>query len=252
MKLYNISELEKTGLVKAIYTGSDTHGWGYCSSEGTNTDIDNYRELSAVMGIPIERMVRINQTHTNAVRIIEEEHAGEGILRPNSIEGFDGMITERPGILLGTVEADCVPVYMLDPVNKVIGMVHSGWKGTAGLISVNALRLMQESFRSNPEDVLVALGPCIHGRCYEVTEDLIPSFEANYSGAEIDEIFTVKDNGRYWLDLPTAIKKSLYREGISSQHFYDSPHCTLCEKEFHSYRRSGPGAGRMLTGIVLL
>ena len=84
------------------------------------------------------------------------------------ISGVDGLVTNRPGLCLGVQVADCCPVYLVDPVSRCIGLVHSGRKGTELGIAPQAISKMKAHFGSNPIDLLVQLGPCIRPPLYEV------------------------------------------------------------------------------------
>ena len=72
-----------------------------------------------------------------------------------------------------TSYADCVPLYFVDPVRKVIGLSHSGWRGTVGKIGKHTVELMQETFGCRPEEILAAVGPSVCMDCYEVSEEVI-------------------------------------------------------------------------------
>ena len=244
---FNIEVLEKTGLVRAFYTTTRNTAWKY-GKEGAR---ENCEKLSKTFNIPIENMIMLNQTHTNGIRIVSKKEAGEMVIRPITVDGNDGMVTNELGILLGTVEADCVPIYLLDPVNKAIGMVHSGWRGTANLIGNNAVVAMSEQYGSRPEDILVAIGPCICKNCYEVGEELIDSFKINYSPEEIDRFFTKRSGDKYSLDLKEAIRCSLVRIGIKENNIHDTGICTYESEDLCSWRRDNPIMRSMFTGIML-
>lgn len=97
---------------------------------------ENFRRMGAAIGVSCEDMVLSKQTHTTNVRIVTEEDRGKGILKERDYTDVDGLITDRPGICLVTSYADCVPLYFVDPVRKVIGLSHSGWRGTVGKLSL--------------------------------------------------------------------------------------------------------------------
>ena len=84
------------------------------------------------------------------------------------IPGVDGLLTDRPGLVLGIYVADCGPVYLFDPVRRAIGLVHAGKKGTALGIVPTAVSAMGERFGSRPADLVFQLGPCIRPPHYEV------------------------------------------------------------------------------------
>lgn len=242
-----VDKLCKTGLVKAFYSTNDNFVWKY----GKDGAFDNCEKLAKTMGISINDISMLNQTHTNAVRIITRKQAGEMVNRPISEDGFDGMITNEMNIMLGTVEADCVPVYLLDPVKKVIGMIHSGWRGTAGLISSNAIGLMVEKYDSKPEDIIVVIGPCICGNCYEVGPELMDDFKKNYSEEDVNNFFLPRNNNKYSLNLSMAIRISLEKTGVKSENISDVGVCTYESKDLCSWRRDNPVMKSMFTGIML-
>ncbi len=241
----HITEIEACGPVKAFYTTAAWNDW-QCNEKA---DLKAYEELGRHFMITPSEIVRIPQTHTAEVRKIKKEDGGDGIIR-EAKEGYDGMITDEKGILLCTVEADCVPVYLYDPVKNVIGMVHSGWRGCAGKIAEHAVEGMQDRYGCRPEDIVAALGPCICGACYEVGEELIDGFAGNFS--EITSvIFKPKENGKYLLDLPAAIRYSLIRAGLTEGKIFADPVCTFESGDLCSWRRDHDPAARMLTGIML-
>ncbi len=254
MRLLQVEPLEKTGLVNTFFTTKEDTHW----KQGTPKMEENYENLAGQFGLTTKDLVGVNQTHTANVKAVTKENGGETILFPEQETGFDGMTTNVPGLLLCTKQADCVPVYLLDPEKKAIAMIHSGWKGTAGLISPNGVRLMEETYGSRPENILAALGPCICGDCYEVSDDLVEPFAKNFSKDKIEKIFLPgKKEGKYYLNLPLAIRLSLMAAGLKDENIFDSPFCTLHAKEadgrpaFPSYRRDHDDVERMLTGIML-
>ena len=247
VKHNNISFLENTGLVKAIYTMKGHSIWKN-EFEGAN---ESYLDLASTFGVSTDDLVMINQTHSSNIRIMTRENGGELVNRPMEQANVDGMITNEKGLMLCTVEADCVPVYILDPIKNAIGMIHSGWKGTANIISVNAIKLMKEVYDSEPEDIMIAIGPCMCGKCYEVGEELIEEFRVNFTETEINFFFTNKGNGKFLLDMKKAIKIALINNGIKDKNIYDTDVCTYENDSLCSWRRDKSKTARMLTAIML-
>ena len=106
------------------------------------------RELIAqAIGVEVADFTYTQQTHTTNVKRV---YAGE---RGQSFPETDGMITDVPGICLVTSYADCVPLYFVDPVKKVIGLSHSGWRGTVGKIGKVTVEKMEEEFGCDPADI---------------------------------------------------------------------------------------------------
>ena len=130
--------LEQTGVVKHGFTtrlGGVSKG--YCATMNISTtrgddprDVEeNKRRLAEAIGVRPEDMTFTHQTHTVNVAVVEEEDRGKRFMET------DGMVTNVPGICLVTFYADCVPLYLVDPVRKVIGLSHSGWRGTVWAVS---------------------------------------------------------------------------------------------------------------------
>lgn len=247
MKKIFLEQLLATGKVTAFYTTKEEGYWHYDVEDGPR----QYKELAEDLGITTSQMVRTKQTHTNGVKLVDMSNGGEGVDRDYGASGFDGMITNTKDLLLCTLEADCVPVFILDPVQEAIANVHSGWRGTVGQISANAIMLMQEKFGSKPEDMLVAIGPCICGDCYEVSEDLLPPFAEKYTAEEMAKLFAPKPNNKYLLDLKQAIKFTVTKLGVKPENVIDSGYCTYHQDLFDSHRKNGGKNLRMLSGIML-
>lgn len=253
MDYYNLPVFDETGLVKTFFTAKSVGGnWLSNNPEGWK----NYRKLTAYFSITDEDITATFQRHSSNVLAVTHKDAGRHVFyRPDPMVIADGIVTDEPGLLLCSMESDCTPVFLLDPVRRVIGMIHSGWRGTASLISVNAVRLMKESYGCLADDILVGFGPCICKECYEVGEDLIPHFSANFSEAEILSFFAPKADGKYLLDVNEAISISLVREGIRRENIHASPYCTFHDDLFFSHRRELreglPGSDNMCTGIML-
>lgn len=251
MIYYSLPSFEKTGLVKTIYTTEHDTSWKY----GEFNCLETFTTLGKEINLPTDRMIKTHQTHTSTVRIVTNKNAGEGIIRPVTMNDYDGIITNEKNLLLCTVEADCVPVYLLDPVNKVIGMIHSGWKGTANQILKNAITIMKNIFNSDSNNILVGIGPHICKNCYEVGEDLIQPFSINFQ-KYINTIFTKKNNEKYLLNLYEAVKLTAIECGIIEENISSADICTLHSikdgNRFCSYRRTKSPQERMLTAIMLI
>ena len=248
MNYKNIEFLDRTGLVKTMFTTRDVCDWPYYE---TGNDA-RYERVTDAFNVTKGNIIRIKQTHSDRSRVITYDNAGEGITKEESVQNCDGTVTSEKGLVLCTVVADCVPVFILDPVNKAVAMVHSGWRGTASQISVNTLKLMEDVYGTKPQEVLVALGPHISAASYEVSEDLIEPFSKNYDADVMKEIFTDKENGKYYLNLSLAIKRSVMKAGVAESNFMDVNIDTLTNTEYCSWRRDQIKTERILTAIVLV
>ena len=142
---------------------------------------ENYRRIAQAIGFRTEDIVTSDQTHTANVRKVTEADRGKGITVPRDYQDVDGMVTNVPGLILATFYADCVPLYFADPVKRVIGLSHSGWRGTVAKIGKVTVEKMKEEYGCHPEDILAAIGPSICQDCYEVSEDVIEEFKTAFA-----------------------------------------------------------------------
>ena len=197
-------------------------------------------------------MVLSQQTHTTNVRVVTEKDKGKGIVKPLDYTDVDGMVTNIHGICLVTFYADCVPLYFVDPVQKAIGLSHSGWRGTVGKIGKETIRKMEEQYGSDPKDILAAVGPSICKDCYEVSEDVILEFQKNFKERYWKDLFYRKENGKYQLDLWKANEIIFKESGILPEHIAVTNVCTHCNSEIlYSHRTSGDRRGNLAAFLAL-
>lgn len=213
---------------------------------------ENYHRIAKSIGVKCENMVLSQQTHTTNVRVVTEKDKGKGIVKPLDYTDVDGMVTNIHGICLVTFYADCVPLYFVDPVQKVIGLSHSGWRGTVGKIGKETIRKMEEQYGSDPKDILAAVGPSICKDCYEVSEDVILEFQKNFKERYWKDLFYRKENGKYQLDLWKANEIIFKESGILPEHIAVTNVCTHCNSEIlYSHRTSGDRRGNLAAFLAL-
>jgi YfiH family protein len=203
---------------------------------------NRHRFLSAVH-LQEAHLVTLHQVHSDRVHIIKEIF-GQG----NKSEG-DALITKVEGIALSVQIADCLPVLIADPVKKVVAAVHSGWRGTLKGIALKTVQEMQNAFGSNPEHLLVAVGPGIRACCFEVGQEVADAFNHEYPGCALTKPMKARP-GKFLLDLPNALEIQFQTAGIPPNNRHDLAACTRCNpNEFFSYRAEGPSSGRMMAVI---
>ena len=213
---------------------------------------ENYHRIAKSIGVKCENMVLSQQTHTTNVRVVTEKDKGKGIVKPLDYTDVDGMVTNIHGICLVTFYADCVPLYFVDPVQKAIGLSHSGWRGTVGKIGKETIRKMEEQYGSDPKDILAAVGPSIWKDFYEVSEDVILEFQKNFKERYWKDLFYRKENGKYQLDLWKANEIIFKESGILPEHIAVTNVCTHCNSEIlYSHRTSGDRRGNLAAFLAL-
>ncbi|RCK71787.1 MAG: hypothetical protein IGBAC_0744 [Ignavibacteriae bacterium] len=155
----------------------------------------------------------------------------------------DGLITNSYGVFLTVTTADCLPVFLFDPVTKSIGAVHAGWRGLLLNIVPTAIRMMWQEFRSFPENIKVFIAPAAGVCCYEIMDDV---------GSKFPEEFKVK-SVKTFLDIKLYAKMQLINSGVSESNIEISEYCTICNPDlFHSHRRDKKKSGRMMGVIGLV
>ncbi len=175
------------------------------------------------------------QRHTTHIIIIDGD---------TSPRVADGVITKKKNLMIGIQVSDCVPILIHDPVREIIGAIHAGWRGTGGGILRKALRMMKDIYSSEPDDILIAIGPSIKGCCYEVKEDVV---EALLMARDITKR---PEPGKYYIDLQKENIEQAILEGVKKENIWITPQCTRCNPmRFYSHRNR-PNEGRQ-AGFIM-
>lgn len=200
--------------------------------------LENYRLAAEDLKLDFSSIVASRQTHSANIRIVYNSDRGKGVTKESDIFETDGLVTGEKNLPLVVFSADCYPVILADKEKKAVAAVHSGWRGTKQGISKNAISVMEEEFGVCIENIIVAVGPGIGKCCFEVEEDVAKEFEP--------EFVNEKGGGKFLIDLPSVIKRTLLSTGIKEENVYFSDRCTVCENDkFYSYRAHKERTGRM-------
>jgi len=209
--------------------------------------IENFRRLSERTGISMEKMVLSRQVHGSEIKIVNKRHSGMGLATEHTLGETDGLITAERGVALVTFYADCTPIYLYDRVKNIIGLIHSGWRGTLLNISAKAVETMKREFNCKGENIIAALGPHIRKCCFEVGNEVYQDFLRVFPDCNS----LMRPLNRKWvIDLSGIIISSLVKAGLDENQIQDIGRCTVCEKELFFSHRGGPG--NTGTGAALL
>ena len=158
------------------------------------------------------------------------------------VPGCDGLVTQLPGLVLTIQTADCLPLFVWDPIHQVVGLIHAGWRGVARQLPMRLISFLQHRYHSRPHTLWVGIGPAIRACCYEVG----PEFEPRFGR------FIQTHDGRRTCDLVACTLDQLASAGIRRDRVEDSGVCTACEPaRWHSVRREGECGGRLVSFIQL-
>lgn len=206
-------------------------------------------------------LITLRQIHSDLIHYVSEQ--------PESQLVGDGLITSVQGTLLAVQTADCLPIVVIDPKNRAVGVFHAGWRGTVKRIVEKGVGEMRRWLGSEPRNLSAAMGPGIHKCCYQVGSEVRAEFESQFAYAdalfyetkESDEVrekypllfLTARAPGhselpkRIFLDLMEANRRQLMTAGIKKANISASELCTSCHPEMLFSHRAEKGVtGRMM------
>lgn len=170
---------------------------------------------------------------------VRQVHGAHVVVAAAPAEEADGILTAEPGLALGIMTADCVPVLLVDTRLRVVGAIHAGWRGTAAGIAAEAVEAMRREFGSRAQEVVAAVGPSIGPCCYAVGEEVRGRFAADlFAGSR--------------LDLWEANRRQLVGAGVEDVTVVGE--CSACarlggRRKYFSHRAEGGVTGRAM-GVV--
>lgn len=216
---------------------------GFTAPRDVNDAWQMRRVWCEAVGLNPDCIVRVRQIHGTDVFIAGHGDEGRGALpgQSNSAAIADAIVTATPGLALMTLHADCLPVLLADPINRVVATVHSGWRGTVAGIAPATIKVMQEQFGCRPENVLAFLGPGISCDVNEVGDEVIEAWRA--IGPE--EVACRRVGERWRFDVKAATRWTLLQSGVTERNIEESPICTVLDgASWFSHRGQGPDTGR--------
>ena len=252
----SVDLLDKTGLVRtAASLRADEDGAPVRLYWREGDDLPQAEETTrtflAQLGSDLRHIVMPHQEHTVNVRAVTEADWGASVDR-SAFPATDGLITNVPDTVLMVYTADCLPLFFLDPVNRAIGLSHSGRKGTVGEIGPATVRAMRAAYGSRPEDILCGIGPSICGACYEVGDEIRRELTDLWGASRADEVMTRRD-GSWYMDLHRAAELSLLRAGLNPEHIAVTDVCTRCSRDrLYSLRGDGRIVNQIASALRLL
>lgn len=241
--LKNVRHLFTTrlgGVSEGIYASMNL---GFHRGDADENVTENYRRAAAAMGCDMEDIVCSHQTHTANIRMVTNRDRGKGLLRPRDYTDVDGLVTNERGVCLALSFADCVPVFFVDPVREVIGLAHSGWRGTVAKISARMVGIMCGQYGCERGHILAAVGPSICRNCYEVSEDVAQAVREAFPKQEVwgRLLSAGKEQGKYQLDLWECVRETLLECGIRRENIAVTDICTCCHPDLLFSHRASRG-----------
>jgi YfiH family protein len=239
--------LNKINNINAIQAGFSTRNDGNLAlhvGDDPRAVIARREKFAAAAGFDFSAWTCADQVHgIDIARVgLTEVGAGRHALH-DKLDGYDGLLTNVPGVMLVSFYADCVPLYFVDPVKRVVGLAHAGWKGTVRGIAAEMVHQMVRDYGCRAEDMLAAIGPAIGPCCYEVDDTVI-----NAINEQLGRV--VYQPGKAMVDLKKINQEIMIREGILSTNIDMSASCTSCQiNTYFSHRAEQGKTGRMASWI---
>jgi len=206
---------------------------------GTTTkSMGNYSQSLSIATIDKKLAIQsrdqlVNSLHSNNLIIPFQTHTNipQNISSYRSHYQSDALITNQKDILIGVLTADCIPIFLYDPILKVIGIIHSGRQGLCNNIAENTIKLMVNDFHVNIKHLQIQIGPHICHQCYQVSKKVFSEFG-----------ITIRQEHDY-LNMQSILIDILSKIGISQNQIRITKYCTYCSNDtnnqslFYSYRR---------------
>jgi len=251
---------------------------GFTAADSREAVAENRRLLAeAITGSRDTPLIPVRQIHSSVVRFAGSADGacaqpGAGELRRGEPSRGDGLMTNTPGLLLAVQTADCIPVLVADRRQRVVAAFHAGWRGTVKRIVESGVGRMRLEYGCRPNDMIAAIGPGIGACCYAVGEEVLSSFESQftYFADLFCEVYdsdpvrtkypmlflTQRAPGHspigpsLHLDLIEANRRQLLAAGLPARSIKVVGGCTSCQRDlFFSHRASQGHAGRMMSVI---
>lgn len=229
------------GASSGIFSGLNC---GPGSSDQTEVVAINRARVAAALQVTPDALLGVHQVHSPDVVTVGPEGLEPGTRA-------DALVTDRPGLALSVLTADCMPVLLADHAAGVIGAAHAGWRGLRDGVLEATLDAMLD-LGAERSDIVAIIGPCISQAAYEVGPELLAEFEAE--DPEAARFFANGQDDRYMLDLPGMGLSRLRAAGVDQAEW--TRHCTYADPGlFFSYRRAThrreADYGRLISAIAL-
>ena len=232
----------KNGFSKGSYASLNC---GLGSDDKKKDVLRNLNFVSSEIGCKNELLITLNQIHSNKVIYFENDNSVK-----NKLSG-DAIVTKVKNVAIGILTADCVPILLYDSKQKIIGCIHSGWKGALNGVIKNTIKKFQE-LNSKTENLIAIVGPCIGKESYEVKIDFYNKF-INKNPKHV-KFFKKKNGEKYTFDLRGFVNNQISESNVKNIENIEID--TFAQKEFvFSYRRSciekKPDYGRCISVILM-
>lgn len=182
-------------------------------------------EVLKLVDYSFDKYICPKQEDTNIVKKVTLNNLEDEFI------GVDGLITNLSNVALFTKESDDQAILLYDPVNRVIGNIHSGIKGTLNKIIVNAINIMKKDYNCNPNNIQVCIYPSLLKCCYEIDKKLVDMFYSCFDENVKEYIEFNQNKNKYYIDVIGINIKEMINLGININNIIVSDICTKCNSD---------------------
>lgn len=246
VEFYTSSKLTKIDFLKHFFStrigGVSTGAFESLNLGIYTEDIEeniqcNFHKVFSSAGMDMDKITYLKQVHSDKLFFVDRDN----FMKVRGQCG-DALITSDKGIAIGVFTADCVPIVLVDTLNKIVAVIHAGWKGTVLNITGKVLNYMIMNMKTEAKNVVAAIGPSIGPCCFEVGLDVAEKFN-----------FAFENKNKFYVDLWKENIKQLTDYGVQEENISSSMICTSCNsKKVFSYRKDSGNTGRMGTFIEII
>lgn len=201
----------------------------------------NFEDVCNYLKLGKDRLISPVQTHSNNVKVASK--------RIEAFPNTDGLILHETDIGVYLNFADCTPIILYDKKHNVGAVLHAGWRGTAGQISTNAIKILKKNYLTNLEDLYAVIGPSIGICCYNIGEDVYNQLKGTVSKIEP---YCTAIYEKLYIDLKGINKQQLLDLGIPKNNIDVCPYCTSCNNDMFFSHRKENGTSSRLSAVLRL
>ncbi|MEN6482150.1 MAG: peptidoglycan editing factor PgeF [Anaerolineaceae bacterium] len=251
LEYYTFDSFPSTDLIHGVFTRKGgvspapfvSLNLGGSIGDSQENVIENRKRIFNVFNKDVESIFDVWQVHGNTVIYADQPRPLDSLH-----EKADAIITDSPKVTLFMRFADCVPIFLYDPQNKAVGLVHAGWKGTVNKIVQDSVVAMKNRFGTEPKHLLAAIGPSIGPDHYQIGRDVIKQVKRTFD--QNDSVLFKGKDGKIFLDLWEANRVLLLACGV--QDIEVAKICTACDTQgWYSHRKENGLTGRFGAIIAL-
>lgn len=237
MKIYENSARLTIGITLKNKTLYDDNNMAFTDENGRKNIIQNRKNVAEFLNTDLQSFVCANQTHSHNFYEVTRKDLGRGaITKDDAIDNVDALYTKERHIVLGTLAADCVPVLFYHKNPHIIGVIHSGWRGTVNEITSHLFKYLINNEYCKPENFTVYIACAISQEKFAVDEDVYKKF---MQLKDVDRFIYYDDKSKkYFIDNKRIVSTQCEKVGILPEKIRIDPMCTYIDERGFSYREN--------------